>query len=184
MHKMFEKKNLLTIPNFLSVVRIAMIGAIVWLYCFEQNYYAAIVVLLLSGATDIADGFIARKFNMISDFGKILDPLADKLTQGAIIICLSIRFKLMFALICVFLIREAFMLTFGYLALKKGSVNSAKWFGKLNTVVVYSVIFVLLLFPSTPQNLANILILICIAVLVFSLICYSAFYKGILFSKK
>ena len=85
MHKMFEKKNLVTIPNMLSVLRMCMIGAIVWLYCFEQNYYAAISVLLLSGATDIADGFIARKFGMVSDFGKALDPLADKLTQIAVL---------------------------------------------------------------------------------------------------
>ena len=183
MHKMFEKKNLLTIPNLLSVMRILMIGAIVWLYCVEHNYLAAIVVLLISGATDIADGFIARKFNMTSDFGKILDPIADKLTQASVIFCLATRYKLMIALVGVFAIREICMLTFGYLALQKGSVNSAKWYGKLNTVVVYFVLFALVLFPQTPENIANVLILVCIAVLIFSLICYSIFYKGVLSEK-
>ena len=83
MKRFFEKKQILTIPNLLSVVRLALIPVIVWLYSFEQNYHAAIGVILLSAATDIVDRWIARRFNMISDFGKALDPLADKLTQAA-----------------------------------------------------------------------------------------------------
>ena len=88
MKRFFEKKQILTIPNLLSVVRLALIPVIVWLYSYEKNYYAAIGVILLSGATDIIDGWIARHFNMISDFGKALDPLADKLTQAALLLCL------------------------------------------------------------------------------------------------
>ena len=91
MNRIFNKKDILTIPNLLSLLRLLMIPVIVWLYVKEKNYYAATGMVILSGATDIADGIIARKCNMVSDFGKILDPIADKLTQAALIICLSLK---------------------------------------------------------------------------------------------
>lgn len=95
MHRIFKKDQILTIPNLLSVVRLLLIPVIVWLYCGKQEYTAAVVVILLSGITDIADGIIARKYHMVSDFGKILDPIADKLTQAAIILCLTYNYPLM-----------------------------------------------------------------------------------------
>lgn len=85
MHRLMKKEQLLTIPNLLSVVRLLLIPLIVWLYCARQEYELAVLFILLSGATDVVDGFIARRFHMVSDFGKILDPVADKLTQGALI---------------------------------------------------------------------------------------------------
>ena len=86
-------KQMLTIPNLLSVFRILLIPLIVWLYCGKQDYLLAAWVLLLSGVTDIADGFIARRFRMVSDLGKVLDPIADKLTQTAALVCLLTRFR-------------------------------------------------------------------------------------------
>ncbi len=86
-------KQILTIPNLLSVFRILLIPLIVWLYCGKQDYLLAAWVLLLSGVTDIADGFIARRFRMVSDLGKVLDPIADKLTQTAALVCLLTRFR-------------------------------------------------------------------------------------------
>lgn len=86
-------KQILTIPNLLSVFRILLIPLIVWLYCGKQDYLLAAWVLLLSGVTDIADGFIARHFHMVSDLGKVLDPIADKLTQTVALVCLLTRFR-------------------------------------------------------------------------------------------
>lgn len=81
------------------------------------------------------DGIIARKFNMVSDFGKILAPIADKLTQLALLLCLTVRHKLMIALIVLFIIREFCMLVMGYITMRRhDSVNSSKWYGKLTTV--------------------------------------------------
>ena len=85
MHRLFKRDQILTIPNLLSVIRLLMIPVIVWLYCEKQDYIAAAAMIVLSGLTDIADGIIARKFNLVSDLGKILDPVADKLTQAALI---------------------------------------------------------------------------------------------------
>ena len=82
------KNRILTIPNILSFVRIGLITFIMWLYLAKERYEAALFVLIASGLTDIVDGFIARRFNMISDFGKIIDPIADKLTQASVLFCL------------------------------------------------------------------------------------------------
>ena len=89
------QKKIVTIPNILSFFRLCLIPVIIWLYIGEKNYLWAGIVLILSGATDLADGFIARHFHMISDLGKVLDPVADKLTQAAMLFCLCTRFPLM-----------------------------------------------------------------------------------------
>lgn len=184
MHRVFKKDQILTIPNLLSVVRFALIPLIVWLYIGKQEYNLAVVVILVSGATDIIDGFIARHFNMVSDFGKILDPLADKLTQAAVIICLAAKHKLMLVLIILFAVKEVIMGTFGFLAIKKkDSVNSAKWYGKANTVILYVVMMLLILFPSMPEALSNALIVLCGAMMLLSLLLYTRFYIK-LFSDK
>ena len=87
-----SKTKIWTIPNLLSLMRIALVPLIVWSYLNLEDGVLAGCLLVLSGATDIADGIIARRFNMISDLGKVLDPVADKLTQGAMLICLVALF--------------------------------------------------------------------------------------------
>ena len=131
MRRFFKKNQILTIPNLLSVVRLALIPVIVWLYSVEKNYYGAIGVIALSAATDIVDGWIARHFNMISDFGKALDPLADKLTQAALLLCLLSKYELMWGLTIVFGVCEITKFTLGIIIAKKhNEVNGAKWYGK------------------------------------------------------
>ena len=106
MHRIFSKDQVLTIPNLLSVIRLALIPLIVWLYVGKQAYSIAVIIILLSGATDIIDGAIARRFHMVSDLGKILDPVADKMTQGAVILCLALKYRWMRGLIVLFIIKE------------------------------------------------------------------------------
>lgn len=181
MHRIFKKEQVLTIPNLLSVIRLLMIPLIVWLYIGIERYGTAAAVIVVSGLTDIADGFIARKFHMISDLGKILDPIADKLTQGIILICLASRYKWMIVLTVLFAAKELCMALLGYLALKQeDSVNSAKWHGKVTTVFLYIVMFVLILFPNIPLGVANSLIFVsgCFIIVSFSL--YVRFYIHVL----
>lgn len=181
LHRLFKKDQMLTIPNLLSVIRLLLIPVIVWLYCFRRAYGSAAAVILLSGATDIADGLIARKFHMVSDLGKVLDPIADKLTQGIIIICLTIRYRQMIFLVILFGLKEFCMAAFGWLSLKKkDSVNSARWHGKLNTVVLYAVLLALILFPSMPIWLVNLLIMTNVGMMILSLILYALFYRRVL----
>ncbi len=177
MHRLFKKEQLLTIPNLLSVIRLLLIPLIVWLYIGVQRYWAAVAVIAVSGITDIADGFIARKFNMVSDFGKILDPVADKFTQGIVLICLASRYKWMIALIVLFIIKEVCQGVMGYITIRKNnSVNSAKWYGKANTVFLFIVMVVLILFPHIPIQIANTLILCSACFTVITLVLYVRFY--------
>ena len=183
--RFFEKKQILTIPNLLSVVRLALIPVIVWLYSYEKNYYAAIGVILLSGATDIIDGWIARHFYMISVFGMALDPLADKLTQAALLLCLLSKYKLMWGLFIVFGICEIAKLTLGIIIAKKhDEVNGAKWYGKANTVIIYATMMALILFPQMSGTLANTLILFCGAVMIAAHVLYFVSLGKILYQKR
>ena len=181
MKRFFSKGQILTLPNLLSVFRIALIPLIVWLYSFEKNYYAAIGVLLLSGASDIVDGWIARHFNMVSDFGKALDPLADKLTQGALLLCLLSAYKLMWGVVVVFGVCEIGKFVTGIIiAQKRDKVTGAKWYGKANTVIIYVIMMLLILFPQMNEMLANALILVCGAVMIIAHILYFRLYFKIL----
>ena len=184
MRRFFKKNQILTIPNILSAVRIALIPIIVWLYNVKENYYGAIAVIILSGVTDIIDGFIARHFNMISDFGKALDPLADKLTQAALIICLLSKYELMWVLIVVFGICEIAKLTLGLVIAKKhDEVNDAKWYGKVNTVIIYLTMMALILFPYMNDVLANVLMLICGVIMIVAHILYFVSLGKILYER-
>ncbi len=184
MRRFFKKNQILTIPNLLSVVRLALIPVIVWLYSYEKNYYAAIGVIILSAATDIVDGWIARHFNMISDFGKALDPLADKLTQAALLICLLSKYKAMWGLIVVFGLCEITKFTLGIIIAKKhDEVNGAKWYGKVNTVVIYATMMALILFPQMNDILANALMLLCGAVMIAAHVLYFVSLGKILYER-
>ena len=179
--KYLKKENILTIPNLLSLIRILLIPFIIWLYCAQKAYLCTIIVIALSGFTDIIDGKIARKFNMVSDVGKVLDPVADKLTQATLVICLIARYPWMWALLALFAVKECLMLLWGYLTLKStGTINGARWYGKLSTVVLYAVMMILILFVDIPQAIATALMLLCGGMMLLSLVMYGRLYHAIL----
>ena len=181
MKKRFSKKEILTIPNFISFFRIALIPLFLWLYCAEEKPFAAIAVLAVSGISDIADGIIARRFNMVSDFGKLLDPVADKLTQAALILSLSVRYPEIWALFFIFVGKEITMGVMGLVVLEKtDTMNSAQWFGKATTFVFEASMAILLLFPSIHPSTADLLFLLCGIMVVFSLTKYLIFYFKLL----
>ncbi len=184
MHNLIRKDQIFTVPNLLSIVRLTLIPVIVWVYIYLQDCQLAVLLVIFSAATDIADGIIARKFNMVSDFGKILDPIADHATQITLLICLMSRYALVKILMIVFLVREICMALIGYLALKQNSVNSAKWYGKLNTVLLYLVMVILILFPGISPTAADTLIAACIASVIISLCLYARFYVRLFYQHK
>ena len=156
------KKQIVSIPNLMGYFRILLIPVIVWRYLTADSigdYRIAAVIIGISGITDFLDGFVARKFHMVTKLGKAVDPIADKLTQGAIVLSLSFRFPLMTVLAVLFVIKEGFMGIMGILMLRKGRMlNGAMWFGKVCTAVLYLVMFLLILIPNIPMTGANILI--------------------------
>lgn len=183
--KRLQKEDILTIPNALSFFRLLLVPLIVTVYRRYENYTLAVVLIALSGLTDTADGYIARRFDMVSDFGKVLDPVADKLTQAAMIYCLASRYPLMWWLIGLFAAKEVLQAALGFITLKKQDViNSAKWFGKLSTGTLYAVMLTLILFPRLPEAAVEALIALCAAVLLLSLILYSCFYGKLLLGER
>lgn len=180
-----KKSDIITIPNFISLFRLLLIPIIVWLYCGVHDYYLAVLVVVLSGVSDVVDGFIARKYNMISDFGKFLDPLADWLTQFALVICLVLKYDLMWVLLALFVIRQISMFVAGLIVFRKtDAVHSSKWYGKANTVVLYTVMLVLFLVPNIKITVANAMISISSVTIVVSLILYLCYYYKLLHTKK
>ena len=95
-------ERIVTVPNLMSLFRLLLIPLIVWVYLKLQKYWLVAALLLLSGATDVADGFVARHFNQVSNLGKMLDPVADKLTEGVLMILLALRHPLLWAVVAVF----------------------------------------------------------------------------------
>ena len=139
------------IPNILSSFRIALIPFFVW-QMLAGSTLAAGLILLASGITDTLDGQLARRFGWITDLGKILDPIADKLTQTAVSICFIIRFPQLWFFFAVLIAKDLVMLTLGGYLTKGGvKIEGAKWFGKVATVVFYVVMILIVLFPSIPE---------------------------------
>ena len=165
------KKQIFTIPNMLSFFRLALIPLIVWLYIFRKSPGWTILLLVISGATDIIDGFIARHFNMTSDFGKAIDPLADKLTQIAVLLCLLTRFPLILLPIVIMVVKEVGSFVLRLIVYKKTEkVESADWHGKATTVLIYLIMLLHILWPflKLPDEISTISILVTAGMMVFS----------------
>ena len=154
-------KKIFTIPNILSFFRLCLLPVIVYVYINNKDYQLTVILLLISGFTDILDGYIARTFNMVSDLGKILDPVADKATQAITLLCLITRFRwLIIPFICI-LIKELFMSITGMLVIKKTKeVYSAKWHGKMATFMLDAMIMIHVLFYNIPTSISYILMII------------------------
>lgn len=168
------KNKILTVPNVLSFFRLCLIPIIVWLYISKEDYFRTLMVLLLSGLTDVVDGIIARKCNMISDFGKVFDPIADKLTQAAMLCCLVVRFKYMLIPLGMLVIKEVVTGITALISIKKTEqVEGAVWHGKLTTVVLYLMMAVHLVWFNIPTTVSLIMVGVCIGIMIMSFIMYS-----------
>lgn len=153
------KKDILTIPNLLSIFRLILIPVYVVIYLKATeavHYYIAGGILAVSCLTDLIDGKIARHFNMISTLGKILDPLADKITQFTLILCLAIRYQLtaLWIVVGLFVLKESFQLIAGLFTLRKGKMlTGALITGKICTTVLFVSLIILVLMPDLPDQL-------------------------------
>lgn len=168
-----SQSKILTIPNLLSFFRLCLIPVFMWLYCVERNYLWTGIILIISGLTDTVDGIIARKFNMISDLGKVLDPIADKVTQAAMLFCLLTRFPLMIAPLALMVVKEFFMGVTGLLVIQKtGKVFGADWHGKVNTWLLYAMMIIHVFWYNIPDVVSKVLIGICVVMMLISLVLY------------
>lgn len=165
--------HILTIPNLLSMLRLCMIPVFVILYL--NGYYGfTAVVLVLSGLTDVLDGWYARRFGAVSDLGKALDPIADKLTQLSMLICLTTNHPLLVLPLVLLIIKEAFASISGLFVIRiTGSVPSAVWHGKMTTLLLYLLMFLHVIWKDIPSTLSNILTGVCVGMMLLSMTLYA-----------
>ena len=144
------KKEIFTIPNLLSLFRLFIIPVYMFIYLNAENkadYALAAAVLAVSCLTDMVDGRIARRFNMVSTVGKLLDPVADKATQFSLLVCLAIEFPVLWSLSALFVIKEGFQLIAMWIAYLKGKMlTGALLSGKICTTVLFVSLIVMVLF--------------------------------------
>lgn len=168
------QKKIITIPNILSVFRLCLIPVIMWFYIGKQDYLWTLVMLIASALTDIVDGMIARKYNMVSDLGKALDPVADKLTQIAMLFCLISRFPYMIYPFAILVFKEVCTGITSLISIKRTStVKGAVWHGKLTTVSLYAMMAVHLFWYNIPNTVSLIMVGVCIGIMLMSFIMYT-----------
>lgn len=171
--KKTSASDIVTIPNILSFIRLCMIPLIVWLYCGREDYVLAGITLIISGLTDLVDGFLARQFGWISDLGKVLDPIADKLTQAAMLICLILRYPLIAIPFCAMVAKELFMTVTGILVIRKtGAPYSARWHGKAATCLLYAMMILHVFWYDIPGPVSNLSIAASAAMIGVSFLLY------------
>ena len=156
------------------MLRIAVIPVIAWCYITRERPTLAVLFLLISGFTDIADGFIARRFNMISNFGKALDPVADKLTQFALLVCLTMEIPEMIIPCALLTVKEIVSAFTALRAIRQtGKVDGANWHGKLSTVVIYTMLFTHILWSDVPKYISLAFIIVSAVTMILSFAMYN-----------
>ena len=182
--KKIKKQELYSIPNCMGYFRILLIPLFCFLYLNAEDrgdYYLAAGVILVSYITDFLDGQVARRFHMITEFGKLLDPVADKLTHGAIALCLAFRYEAMRYLFVLMVLKEGFMAVMGVINLRHGrKLDGAKWFGKFCTGALFILLFLLVLWPGIPLALANGLIGVVTVIMFLTLCLYIPEFRNMI----
>ena len=186
-NKEIKPADFVTIPNLLTYLRILLIAPFVISFIKEQ-YILAMVFLGISALSDCCDGYIARRFNQITDLGKMLDPVADKLTLLAVMVCITIMTPQDLPLMVVLIIKDVSMLIGGTILLKKGlNPPAAKWYGKLGTIMFYGsviiIVFLKAVFKIEIPVLDIILLSATAFVMIFALVKYFLIYKSLLREK-
>lgn len=168
-----------TIPNVLSLIRIALLPVFIVMYMYSCELqskplqYAAFGLLILSGLTDCFDGWIARKFNQMSEIGKLLDPLADKLMQFAVLVCLATQYRPFVPLLVICTVKELLQGLGGLILLRHGGiVRGSKWYGKVSTAVFYVAVAFIVIWENMPAWLLMALVTLVSALMLFAFVRY------------
>lgn len=176
------KRDILTIPNLLSLFRLILIPVYVRIYLNARvpaQFYTAGAILAVSCLTDAVDGWTARHFNMISTLGKILDPLADKITQFTLTLCLSLRHPVLNPVLLLFVTKELFQLTLGAVNLSRGKMlPGALMSGKVCTTVLFVSLTALVVFPGMNSRLVKCIAMADAVFLLVAFVQYGFAYFG------
>ena len=176
-------KNI-NVPNALSVLRLLLIAPFVYFYLADR-IELAVAALVVSGLSDLFDGMIARRFNQVTVLGQMLDPLADKVTQGSVALCMAITNPILFPVLIIFMVKELSMIIAGCVLLKKKKRPcSAKWYGKVATAIFYITFFLIVALHGIwgyESNVLSIALLsVTAAMMIYALIRYFLIFLQIL----
>ncbi len=175
----------MNIPNILTTVRLFLIPIFVIIFFsgYENSYLIAAAIFLFAGVTDVLDGYIARRYDMITNWGKLMDPLADKLMQLTVIFCLTYMGLVPLWAILIILIKELLMILGSVLLYRREIVVGASWYGKVATVIFYlAIILIIILDLNDIQRTA--LIGAAVGSTLFAFVRYSVNFKNIRFPRK
>lgn len=182
MFKKDWKKDIFTIPNVLSLFRLALIPVYVVIYLNAEEareYYLSAAILAVSCLTDLIDGQIARRFNMMTTLGKFLDPVADKATQFTLIVCLAVRYPVLLYLVGLFVVKEGFQLIAGAFKWRKGKIlNRALLSGKVCTTVLFVSLILMVMLPTLSEQTVTIITIIDAVFMIISFVHYILAYCG------
>lgn len=162
----------LNIPNILTTIRFFMVPFFAY-YLYVQQYKVSVIIFIVAGVTDVLDGYIARKKNIVTEWGKLADPLADKFMQLTALVMLTIHRIIPWVFLVIMLIKELTMVAGSIKLYKKDNfVVSANWYGKFATVVFYVAIVVTMMFKILGLNgiISSITVIILILLTLFAMI--------------
>lgn len=179
--KLPDKKELFTIPNIMSYFRIILLPIIAYAI-FNDYYIAEVVLILISALTDFLDGKIARRLNQVTELGKALDPVADKLTLCVLFMCMTLKIQYAWIVAVVMLIKELYMLIMQYILLKKSkkTSGSARWYGKFCTAALFIALAAYIAFPAMPAAIALIIAISLVVIMIFTIIMYALLFHELM----
>ncbi len=160
------------IPNIITTFRLFLVPAFAYIMLMTDNIWLACCVFILSGISDIVDGIIAKNCNMITDTGKVYDPLVDKLMQITVLFALFARDFIPLWAIIIIIAKELAMICVALVFYLKKIIVQSKWFGKMSTVIFYAVILILVIFPNIPFVVQTALLILLVGSMLFSAVGY------------
>ncbi len=173
------------IPNILSIIRILLVFVFVFVLFLLNNTYLALLIFLIAGATDIVDGYLARRNNWITNLGKILDPFADKLMQCTVLVSLCIKDIVPLWFVIPFFAKELFTLIIGAIVIRRRSVNVvSKWYGKAAVCLFYATIAISIICEEFLAAHKVLAVVIFVPAVVFALAALVAYVKHYAYLKK
>lgn len=184
---MKDKNKNFNVPNALTLLRILLIAPFV-VYYVKDHVIRAVLVLVLSGLTDMFDGMIARRFNQFTELGQMLDPLADKLTQGAVAVCFAVKQPILIPFLAVLVVKELVMVVGGIFLLlfKKKKPGGSQWYGKIATVLFYisfgTIVALKGIWKIESVGLSMTLLSITAAFMIYAFVRYARIYFTIIHS--
>lgn len=179
-----KRKEIFSIPNIISYIRIALMPVYVYSSLTadcKEEYMMSSFLLLFIAITDFLDGYIARKYNMVTELGKLMDPIADKLFQLAIALCLMYKVPGMWVVFIVFMIKETILgicnIYFWFRHHRK--MDGAMWCGKVSTTIFYSMTFIMALLPPLPELVYYLMEILMVMGLLYAFVNYGRFFMNL-----